>query len=80
MRCIRHAEPTILGYRIERIDEYDERGLLQAMRYEVFCPQTGATLGSHASLRAARKHVILHELHAARALRQRRQERQPQVA
>lgn len=73
MRCVRNTEFSVLGYRIERVDEYDAQGLLQAMRYEVICPQTGAALGSHASLRAARKHVILHELHAARALRQRRQ-------
>ena len=77
MRCTRKAESTVLGYRIERIDEYGDHGLLQAMRYEVICPVTGVTLGDHASLRAAQKHVILHELHASRALRQ---ARQPRVA
>jgi len=77
MRCIRNAESAVLGYRIERVEEYDASGMLQAMRYEVICPHTGATLGNHASLRAAQKHVILHELHASRALRQ---ARQPRVA
>ena len=66
MRCIRHPQSPVLGYRIDRLDEYDDNGLLRAMRYEVLCPQTGAALGSHASLRAAHKHVILHELRTAR--------------
>jgi len=69
MRCIRHSESNVLGYRIERLDEYDDGGLLRSMRYEVLCPHTGVVLGNHASLRAAQKHVILHELHSARELR-----------
>jgi len=69
MRCIRHSQSSVLGYPIERLDEYDDRGLLRSMRYEVRCPHTGAVLGDHGSLRAARKHVILHELRAARQLR-----------
>ena len=69
MRCIRHSQSTVLGYCIERLDEYDDNGLLRAMRYEVLCPQTGAVLGNHGTLRAAHKHVILHELRAARQLR-----------
>lgn len=66
MRCMRIAESSVLGYRIERLEEYDETGLLLPTRYEVICPVTGAVLASHPSLRSARRHVILHELRAAR--------------
>ena len=72
MRCFRSSESSVLGYRVERVDEYDEMGMLRSMRYEVMCPFTGVVLGSHPSLRAARKHVVLHELRAARQLRERR--------
>lgn len=70
MRCFRSSEATVLGYHVERVDEYDDLGMLRSMRYEVMCPFTGVVLGSHASLRAARKHIVLHELRAARALRE----------
>ena len=69
MRCLRHSQATVLGYRIERLDEYDDTGLLRSIRYEVICPHSGTVLGSHASMRAAQKHVILHELRTARQLR-----------
>ena len=68
MRSIRTSETTVLGYHIERLDEYEQSGMLKSIRYEVLCPHTGAVLGSHSSLRAAHKHVILHELRSARQL------------
>jgi len=67
MRSMRIAESSVLGYRIERLDEYDDTGLLRSVRYEVMCPHSGAVLASHPSLRSARRHVIVHELRAARA-------------
>ncbi len=65
MRSIRVAETKVLGYSIERVDEYDDVGLLRSMRHEVLCPQTGAVLASHASRRAAERFVIARELQYA---------------
>ena len=65
MRSIRVMESKVLGYNIERVDEYDDVGLLRSMRHEVLCPQTGAVLASHASKRAAERFVIARELHYA---------------
>jgi hypothetical protein len=65
MRSIRVTESKVLGYNIERVDEYDDVGLLRSMRHEVLCPQTGAVLASHASKRAAERFVIAHELYYA---------------
>jgi len=67
MRSVRIAESSVLGYRIERLDEYDDTGLLRSMRYEVMCPHSGKVLANHPNLRAARRQVILHELRIARA-------------
>jgi len=63
MRSMRIAETNVLGYSIERVDEYDDVGLLRSMRHEVLCPQTGAVLASHTTRRAAERFVIAHELH-----------------
>jgi hypothetical protein len=62
---MRIAESSVLGYGIERLDEYDETGLLYSIRYEVMCPYTGTVLGSYPTLRAARRRVILRELRVA---------------
>jgi len=62
MRSMRVAESKVLGYSIERVDEYDEIGLLRSKRHEVLCPQTGAVLASHATRRAAERYVIACEL------------------
>jgi len=66
MRSLRCTEAQVLGYKIERLDEYDDAGLLQAMNYEVLCPRTGAVLASVANAQAAKRYVILHELRAIR--------------
>ena len=63
MRSTRTAETNVLGYNIERVDEYDNVGLLRSMRHEVMCPQTGAVLASHKTRRAAERFVIARELH-----------------
>jgi hypothetical protein len=68
MRSMRSIESRVLGYGIERLDEYDDTGLLRSMRYEVMCPQTGAVLASHPSLRSARRCVILLEMRNARSI------------
>jgi hypothetical protein len=62
MRSMRIAEINVLGYNIERVDEYDDVGLLRSMRHEVLCPQTGTVLASHATRRAAERFVIAREL------------------
>ncbi|MEO8802937.1 MAG: hypothetical protein ABI304_07325 [Rudaea sp.] len=77
MRSIRTRQNTILGHSIERIDEYDDVGLVANVRYEVMCPYTGAVLTSRASLRAAKRYVILHELRSIK-VGKRRQKRAPQ--
>jgi len=66
MRSLRCTEAQVLGYKIERLDEYDDAGLLQAMNYEVLWPRTGAVLASVANAQAAKRYVILHELRAIR--------------
>lgn len=38
MRSVRFTETKVLGYSIERVDEYDDVGLLRSMRREVLCP------------------------------------------
>jgi hypothetical protein len=62
MRSTRTAEINVLGYNIERVDEYDDVGLLRSMRHEVLCPRTGAVLASHITRRAAERFVIACEL------------------
>jgi hypothetical protein len=62
MRSMRIAESNVLGYQIERVDEYDDVGLLRSMRHEVLCPQTGSVLASHTTRRAAERFVVAREL------------------
>ena len=67
MRSKRIAETKVLGYNIERIDEYDEVGLLHSMRHEVLCPDTGVVLASHVNRREAERFVIARELVGTKA-------------
>jgi hypothetical protein len=69
MRSKRVAEMMALGYNIERVDEYDDIGLLRSMRYEVLCPVTGAVLASQVTRRAAERFVIKRELRGAATLK-----------
>jgi hypothetical protein len=66
MRSLRCTEAQVLGYQIERLDEYDDAGLLHSTNYEVLCPRTGTVLASLANAQAAKRFVILHELRAIR--------------
>ncbi|MDR3389783.1 MAG: hypothetical protein P4L92_22310 [Rudaea sp.] len=67
MRSIRVTETKVLGYSIERVDVYDDVGLLRSTRHEVLCPQTGAVVGSHTSRREAERFVIALELNGSAA-------------
>lgn len=62
MRRMRTPETTVLGYRIERVDEYDDVGFLRSMHHQVLCPQSGALLASLATRRAAERFVVVREL------------------
>lgn len=62
MRSVRSVETRVLGYLIERLDQYDATGLLQSHVFEIQCPHTGRKLGRHANLRMAKRAVVLHEL------------------
>ena len=62
MRSQRISETRVLGYPIDRLDEYDDAGLLRLTRFEVLCPRRGAVLASFPDLRAARRYVLVQEL------------------
>ncbi len=80
MRSARTVETRVLGYRIERIDEYDATGTVRSHRYEVECPHTGRKLGQHANLRMAKRAVIQNELRGISLKRRReRDHRRPQT-
>jgi hypothetical protein len=65
MRSVRSVICMMLGYSIERLDAYDDRGLSISIRFEVRCPHTGLVITSSATLRAARQCIIGRELGAA---------------
>jgi hypothetical protein len=65
MRSVRSVLCTMLGYSIERLDEYDDNGLPVLIRFEARCPHTGSVITSSATLRAARQCIIARELNAA---------------
>ncbi len=62
MRSLRTLEMTVLGYRIERIEEHDQLGIVGAARFEVMCPWRGAVLRNFARLRHAERYVLACEL------------------
>jgi hypothetical protein len=67
MRSVRTREKDVLGYPIERVDDFDASGLLRSARYEVLCPLTHGVLATCTTLRAAQRFVLLHELSAVRS-------------
>lgn len=75
MRSVRSVETKVLGYVIERLDQYDVGGDLQSRQYEIQCPHTGNRIGRHANLRMAKRAVILHELHGLTLKKRRERER-----
>ena len=62
MRSIRIPVDSVLGYPLQRLDEYDDTGLLLGRRFEVLDPDSGAVLASRPNARAALNYVIVHEL------------------
>jgi hypothetical protein len=71
MRSKRCLETRMLGYKIERLDEYDDAGPPFSTRFEVLCPRSGAVLGDFADVGEAKRFVLVHELRAIRAGTQR---------
>ena len=61
MSVAHDAQRYVLGYTIERRQECDGGGATTT-HYAVLCPRTGATLGRLASLRMAKRFVMMHEL------------------
>lgn len=62
MRDRRLIEANVLGYRIERVSAFDERGDIAAQWYEVFAPETGALLGCFAQRSVAERDIVAREL------------------
>ena len=65
MRSLRVTEKIMLGYSIERVENYDEIGLLQETRYEILSSETGEVVGNKDTLRGAQNLVIERELDIA---------------
>ena len=65
MRSLRVTEKIMLGYSIERVENYDEIGLLQETRYEILSAASGEVIGNKDSLRGAQNFVIERELDLA---------------
>ncbi len=67
MRCTRTRVTIVLGYPVERLEQYDETGRQLNSHFEVLDPHTGAVLASQASIRAAKRFVLVHELRTIRS-------------
>jgi hypothetical protein len=65
MRSLRVTEKIMLGYSIERVENYDEIGLLQETQYEILSSATGEVVGFKDTLRGAQNLVIERELDIA---------------
>jgi hypothetical protein len=65
MRSVRIQESVMLGYSIERVQDYDAIGLLHETRYEVFCADSGAVIGNTETLRSAQNLILTYELEIA---------------
>lgn len=64
MRERRSIEVNVLGYRIERVQAFDDQGDVASQRYEVLAPGTQTLLGSFAQRVEAERAVIARELAA----------------
>lgn len=69
MRSARREEKQVFGYTIVRCELYDDADELVSRCYEVLCPRSAAVLGRQQSLRAARRFVVMQELHGMRRKR-----------
>lgn len=64
MRNQRHIEVNVLGYRIERVRQFDARGTVATQWYEVLAPGSDAVLGSFAQRAEAEREIVARELRA----------------
>ncbi len=64
MRDQRHTEVNVLGYRIERVCQFDPQGEIAAQWYEVLAPESAALLGSFAHRAEAEREIVSRELNA----------------
>lgn len=62
----RKTEVNVLGYRIERVQSFDDRGHVAARWYEVLAPESDALLGSFAHRAEAEREIVARELGAWR--------------
>ncbi|MEO7325600.1 MAG: hypothetical protein ABIW82_12295 [Dokdonella sp.] len=64
MRDQRRIEVNVLGYKIERVRQMDDRGDVAAQWYEVLAPESGDLLGSFAHRAEAERDIVTRELDA----------------
>lgn len=64
MRNKRSCEVNVLGYRIERVQTFDDLGDRAVYWYEVVAPEAGGLLGSFAQRAEAERAIVLRELTA----------------
>ena len=62
MRDQRRTEVNVLGYRIECVRSFDERGEITAQWYEVLAPGSQALLGTFAHRAEAERDIVMREL------------------
>ncbi|MBA8883768.1 hypothetical protein [Dokdonella fugitiva] len=62
MRDQRRTEVNVLGYRIERVRRFDERGDVAVQWYEVLAPESQALLGTFAHRAEAERDIVTREL------------------
>ena len=64
MRDQRQTEVNVLGYRIERVRQFDDSGDIATQWYEVLAPESHALLGAFAHRAEAERDIITRELDA----------------
>jgi hypothetical protein len=64
MRNKRHLEVNVLGYRIERIQQFDSHCVVTTQWYEVLAPYSNDVLGHFAHRAEAERDIISRELAA----------------
>ncbi|GAA0724192.1 hypothetical protein [Dokdonella soli] len=60
----RRTEVNVLGYRIERVQKFNERGEVSAHWYEVLAPESTYVLGTFAHRAEAEREIVSRELRA----------------
>ncbi|MEO5559033.1 MAG: hypothetical protein ABIO49_04625 [Dokdonella sp.] len=64
MRDQRQTEVNVLGYKIDRVRQFDDRGDVATQWYEVLAPESRALLGSFAHRAEAERDIVTRELDA----------------